>query len=293
MVGYHPDGRLAEKYTFETPGEVATCVLYFANGNKRSETTRTGNNEFLTIRYDSITASKTAELVQNWHEASSNSDEGTEVKVYRADGTLHKSWTRNGSKRYRACTYDEKGELESLYDYDGTLVYVFPGTEIVSQRIKPADYKGNYPYECYDREGNVIEKGEMDGDDNKLTLTKYENGRSVYKLADNGDEYWIYPNGNRKAYASADRSYIVMYDEQERWIGCRSKEGYNCVYRYPNSSVKAKGKEDATGNRIGKWYLYSETGRLSVEENGVVRKPTKEEKASHESYLQELVDAKR
>ncbi len=119
----------------------------------------------------------------------------------------------------------------------------------------------------------------MDGDDNKLTLTKYENGRSVYKLADNGDEYWIYPNGNRKAYASADRSYIVMYDEQERWIGCRSKEGYNCVYRYPNSSVKAKGKEDAMGNRIGKWYLYSETGRLSVEENGVVRKPTKEEKS--------------
>ena len=97
----------------------------------------------------------------------------------------------------------------------------------------------------------MIEKGEMDGDDNKLTLTKYENGRSVYKLADNGDEYWIYPNGNRKAYASADRSYIVMYDEQERWIGCRSKEGYNCVYRYPNSSVKAKGKEDAMGNRIG------------------------------------------
>ena len=30
-----------------------------------------------------------------------------------------------------------------------------------------------------------------------------------------------------------------------------------------------------------------------VLENGVVRKPTKEEKASHESYLQELVDAKR
>lgn len=78
MVGYHPDGRLAEKYTFETPGEVATCVLYFANGNKRSEATRTGDNEFLTIRYDSITASKTAELVQNWHEASSNSDESTE-----------------------------------------------------------------------------------------------------------------------------------------------------------------------------------------------------------------------
>ena len=293
MVGYHSDGRLAEKYTFEIPGEVATCVLYFANGNKRSETTRTGDNEFLTIRYDSITASKTAELVQNWHEASSNSDEGTEVKVYRADGTLHKSWTRNGSKRYRACTYDEKGELESLYDYDGTLVYVFPGTEIVSQRIKPADYKGHYPYECYDREGNIIEKGKMDSDDNKLTVTKYENGRSVYERADNGDEYWRYPNGNRKAYASADRSYIVMYDEQERWIGCRSKEGYNCVYRYPNSSVKAKGEEDAAGNRIGKWYLYSETGRLSVEENGVVRKPTKEEKASHESYLQELVDAKR
>ena len=84
-----------------------------------------------------------------------------------------------------------------------------------------------------------------------------------------------------------------MYDEQERWIGCRSKEGYNCVYRYPNSSVKAKGEEDAAGNRIGKWYLYSETGRLSVEENGVVRKPTKEEKTSHESYLHELVDAKR
>ena len=51
--------------------------------------------------------------------------------------------------------------------------------------------------------------------------------------------------------------------------------------------MKAKGEEDAAGNRIGKWYLYSETGRLSVEENGVVRKPTKEEKASHESYLQE------
>ena len=231
MVGYHPDGRLAEKYTFEIPGEVATCVLYFANGNKRSETTRTGDNEFLTIRYDSITASKTAELIQNWHEASSYSDEGTEVKIYRADGTLHKSWTRNGSKKYRACTYNEKGELESLYDYDGTLVYVFPGTEIVSQRIKPADYKGHYPYECYDREGNVIEKGKMDSDDNKLTVTKYENGRSVYERADNGNEYWIYPNGNRKAYASADRSYIVMYDEQERWIGCRSKEGYNCVYR--------------------------------------------------------------
>ena len=114
MVGYHPDGRLAEKYTFEIPGEVATCVLYFANGNKRSETTRTGDNEFLTIRYDSITASKTAELIQNWHEASSYSDEGTEVKIYRADGTLHKSWTRNGSKKYRACTYNEKGELESL-----------------------------------------------------------------------------------------------------------------------------------------------------------------------------------
>jgi hypothetical protein len=57
--------------------------------------------------------------------------------------------------------------------------------------------------------------------------------------------------------------------------------------------VKAKGEEDAAGNRIGKWYLYSETGRLSVEENGVVRKPTKEEKTSHESYLHELVDAKR
>lgn len=69
--------------------------------------------------------------------------------------------------------------------------------------------------------------------------------------------------------------------------------GHYCVYRYPNSSVKAKGEEDAAGNRIGKWYLYSETGRLSVEENGVVRKPTKEEKASHESYLQELVGAKR
>ena len=54
------------------------------------------------------------------------------MKVYRADGTLHKSWTRNGSKRYRACTYDEKGKLESLYDYDSTLVYVFPGTEIVA-----------------------------------------------------------------------------------------------------------------------------------------------------------------
>lgn len=63
----------------------------------------------------------------------------------------------------------------------------------------------------------------MDSDDNKLTVTKYENGRSVYERADNGNEYWIYPNGNRKAYASADRSYIVMYDEQERWIGCRSK----------------------------------------------------------------------
>ena len=57
--------------------------------------------------------------------------------------------------------------------------------------------------------------------------------------------------------------------------------------------LKAKGEEDAAGNRIGKWYLYSETGRLSVEENGVVRKPTKEEKTSHESYLHELVDAKR
>lgn len=57
--------------------------------------------------------------------------------------------------------------------------------------------------------------------------------------------------------------------------------------------MKAKGEEDAAGNRIGKWYLYSETGRLSVEENGVVRKPTKEEKTSHESYLHELVDAKR
>lgn len=86
----------------------------------------------------------------------------------------------------------------------------------------------------------MIEKGEMDNDDHKLTFTKYENGRSVYERADNGDEYWRYPNGNRKAYASADRSYIVMYDEQQRWIGCRSKEGYNCVYRYPNSSVKAK-----------------------------------------------------
>ena len=139
----------------------------------------------------------------------------------------------------------------------------------------------------------MIEKGKMDSDDNKLTVTKYENGRSVYELANNGNEYWRYPNGNRKAYASADRSYIVMYDEQERWIGCRSKEGHYCVYRYPNSSVKAKGEEDAAGNRIGKWYLYSETGRLSVEENGVVRKPTKEEKASHESYLQELVNAKR
>ena len=60
-----------------------------------------------------------------------------------------------------------------------------------------------------------------------------------------------------------------MYDEQERWIGCRSEGGHHCVYRYPNSSVKAKGEEDAAGNRIGKWYLYSETGRLSVEENGV------------------------
>ena len=35
----------------------------------------------------------------------------------------------------------------------------FPGTEIVSQRIKPADYKGNHPYECYDREGKRNRKG--------------------------------------------------------------------------------------------------------------------------------------
>lgn len=293
IIGYRSNGKLAEKYIYETPGMCSSCIFYFDNGSKRSESTRTGDDEFLTIRYDSISASKIAEIVQTWRQAATFSDEGSSSKLYRPDGTLQEERKCNDQKQIRRSIYNAEGHLESVYDYDKTQIYVFSGTETISKRIQRVNHKGICSYEVYDREGNVIEKGEQDTSGTVINSNTYVDGIRVQSLSADGRQNWYYPNGAIKYVYNPGSSCILKYDEQGRLIARSSVKDRYFVYNYPGTmTIQAKGQEDAEGNRIGKWYLYSETGLLSIEENGIVRKPTKEEKSNHASYLQELVNAK-
>lgn len=296
LTKYNNDGTMSMRETLDR-GRTTNYITYFSNGNKQSESTLSNNGKYLTVRYDSLSSMKTAELIQDQRQVATSSDEGLSGKRYYANGKIKEEWVkgndRNGKPSNETKYYKEDGILDYAIDMEGVKINYYPN-KVVASKTWPLDARGNQRYVKFNEEGENIENGDLNRKNELVFQEKFTKGRRTYQYKD-GRECWYYPNGTiHKECNLWNDSIVFEYNENKQVISRSTRDGKYWVYNYPGAiaTVQFKGEKDKDGNFTGKWYIYNEKGVLkNIEENGITRKPTKDEKLNHASYLQYLVDA--
>lgn len=295
-ITYLEDGTISSKIIYGKLELITKYTIYFRNGHIDFESILMGDNHsfgrYSTTYYDEVTSNKICEITQNLKEVTSHSKDGYSKRFYYPNNSLKEEWTRKDADKYKINYYKEDGTLDYMLDYDGSKNYFYTGG-VLAYKINPP-VQGLRTYQKFDKKGEVIETGELNGSDKAVTQKNYSDGVRVYEKHNNGIEYWYYPNGEKHKVCNSSNSIVFEYDEYGKLISRSTRNGKSWVYNYPENTllVRAKGEMDKDGNRIGKWYLYNEKGKLKIEENDILRKPTKDEKVDHLAYLQDLIKAK-
>lgn len=140
-----------------------------------------------------------------------------------------------------------------------------------------------------DKENNVLETTDYSSEGYKLRSYNEKTGIFIEYAPEGYMTYVCDSDGNEAYYDSTGKVTGKSRLSTEPYTTVRPPNDY--VGFYPNGQVKEKGRK-YNDEKIGKWYLYSTSGKLSIWENGTTRKPTKEETANHSQYLQDLINAK-
>lgn len=305
-MSYYPDGSVESENSYSKPGLLSKRTKYASNGNKTREIELVDiqKQRYSLIAYDSISGTKSLEAIQGFYEVANERNDGYSGKVYYPDGRTYTWVLDEKMHKYKERFFRADGTLEYVNESNGDRInYSDDGAYKTSKVFAKSSYHGKEqytPYELYYPSGNVSERGYIDTDDNVVEKTYYEeNGTKSSEYVDDRYVVEYYPDGKILEIVDFETPFTVGYEQNGtiRYVANRKSE--QIVYFYPNGDIRAKGVQDKDGNRIGKWYIYSPSkqtilgfipGKLSIEENGVSRKPTKEEKTEHESYLSDLIN---
>lgn len=299
LTVYYPTGTIQLRYGFEKPGEMATRTIYATNGNKKRVDTRIKGDEFSMILYDSISGLKLREAIQTAAEVKNLSLVGKSGKFFYPDGAVMSTWTRESTgDNYREEFFRKDGTLSEVRESNGDrIMYSSDGKNKESKFFsKKREQHGEKttPYERYYPSGTVKEKGFINDENERTEFIVFnEAGTKIHSKESDGSQVAYYPSGKILEKFPAGSPVVYGYYETGELKYVADVKSYEHVYYYQTGSIEAKGVEDKKGEHVGKWYLYSASGKLSVEENGETRKPKPEEKKEHLSYLSNLMQYKK
>lgn len=331
-IYYYSTGILEREIRNDKEGNFES-IYYHSSGVKYQEVKSTPEKNYITIRYDSISHRKIVEFEQSENQYDSKSNKFISKKTYTEDGILDRmtdaedfiyKYRPDGSVEwklypkemwYRDNNYrDNLGNRRKDYfcrkfeDYDKNGRLIKSGTVDDEERldIEYAIYENDKIIErgswdrstggksctMYDEDGQISKIATVDKTGYEVTYTLFKNGKRVEQKSENGDNFY-YDNEILEGYTSFEDALLYTCEADGSINGILDLNTEANVNFYPNGTIKSKGylKDDV---EVGVWYYYSPKGKLSsVEEDGIERKPTKEEKANHETFLIELMQKRK
>lgn len=325
---YYPTGTLKTIKRNDKDGNFRH-IDYYPSGFKYQEIQSTPQKNYITIRYDSIDQKKIVEFEQTNEQYTTQSNQFISKKTYTEDGVLDRMTdTEDFIYKYRPdesiewklfpkekwyTDYNYRDNLGSRskdyfcrkfedYDKDGKLIksgtvddkngldieyVIYENDKIIERGSRDKD-TGFTEYTIFDNKGQIEKKAIVDKSGNEAEYTLYENGIKIKAQLQNGDIY-CYDRDKIMAYLSKKDSLAYLFYDNGMVEQIEDTQTGANVYFYPNGTVKSKGYLK-DGDEAGVWYYYSSKGKLSsIQENGIERKPTKEDKVNHEAFLLELI----
>ena len=314
------------RLTYNTKGQVTSINgPRPAAGNYDDVTSLTYNpatGDLLSVTRPHV-GSTTLSAYDNAGQVSTVTDVNSQSKTYTYDGKGRVTVTTNNADNSTVeVTYTAAGEIETKTDEDdvSTSYYYNDPSTNTGLLYQVVDSEGNYIKYTYDDEGNVVERGYYDLDDNLTKKTNYlyqGTGHNMpgllfkeinadaansftqytYDLAGNVQEV-LDPEGNATDYTYDDLNRLKTvtqylgtsgittsyeYDGQGNLISVEDAEGHITTYQYDDMGRLVSTASPDTGTVT---YVYDEAG------NPVSKKDEKDITVTYDyDFLNRLTDA--